>query len=89
VDVESGETLYNLTGHVGTLKQVQWDPINSRALCSKAKKRLTFQAEVLASGGRDGTVRLWDLRMRPAEGDEDEDRKLLIDEESKQYQLWQ
>lgn len=47
VDLRSGASTHSLTGHQGAVLSVSWSPINDH---------------VLASGGSDGTVRLWDVR---------------------------
>lgn len=47
VDLRSGAASHTLTGHLRGVTSVQWCP--------------TFDV-VLASGSRDGTVRLWDIR---------------------------
>ena len=48
VDVRSGSSSHQLVGHTSGITQIQWSPSNP--------------ACVLASGSRDGTVRLWDIR---------------------------
>lgn len=47
VDLRSGSTTHSLPGHSGGVLSVSWSPA---------------QEHVLASGGTDGTVRLWDVR---------------------------
>jgi len=47
VDVKSGAHSHQLTGHDDGISNVQWSPTNPL---------------VLASGSRDGTIRLWDIR---------------------------
>lgn len=47
VDLRSGSSTHSLAGHHGALLSVSWSP--------------TIE-HVLASGGVDGTVRLWDIR---------------------------
>lgn len=47
VDLRSGASTHSLAGHQGAVLSVSWSPINDH---------------VLASGGSDGTVRLWDIR---------------------------
>jgi WD40 repeat protein len=47
VDVRSGASSHELTGHGGGITAVQWSPT---------------MPVVLASGSKDGSVRLWDIR---------------------------
>ncbi|KAI9507689.1 WD40-repeat-containing domain protein, partial [Russula earlei] len=47
-DVATGKTLHRLRGHNSTVKTVVWDP---------------QQASLLSTGGRDGGICVWDLRM--------------------------
>ena len=47
VDLRSGSSTHSLAGHHGALLSVGWSPIIGH---------------ILASGGIDGTVRLWDIR---------------------------
>ncbi|KAL3424022.1 WD repeat domain-containing protein [Phlyctema vagabunda] len=47
VDLRSGASTHSLAGHHGALLAVAWSPT---------------QEHVLASGGIDGTIRLWDIR---------------------------
>jgi DNA excision repair protein ERCC-8 len=47
VDLRTGANTHSLTGHSGAVLSVAWNPA---------------QANILASGGSDGTVRLWDIR---------------------------
>ncbi|KAJ7688476.1 cell division cycle protein cdt2 [Mycena rosella] len=47
-DLETGCTVQTLRGHQGTVKCVSWDPT---------------QPELLSTGGRDGLVCIWDLRV--------------------------
>eukprot|EP00554_Chaetoceros_debilis_P001122 CAMPEP_0194089720 /NCGR_PEP_ID=MMETSP0149-20130528/35872_1 /TAXON_ID=122233 /ORGANISM="Chaetoceros debilis, Strain MM31A-1" /LENGTH=551 /DNA_ID=CAMNT_0038773755 /DNA_START=375 /DNA_END=2028 /DNA_ORIENTATION=- len=48
-DIKSGSMTHQLVGHgVGGISSVQWSPIHDY---------------LLASGSRDGTVKLWDVRM--------------------------
>ena len=47
VDLRSGSCSHQLIGHGGGITVVQWSPTSS---------------VVLASGSRDGTIRLWDIR---------------------------
>lgn len=47
VDLRSGSTTHSLPGHNGGVLSAAWSPL---------------QEQVLASGGIDGTVRLWDIR---------------------------
>lgn len=51
VDLRSGATTHALAGHHGALLSVAWSPVAEH---------------VLASGGIDGTVRLWDIRKSAA-----------------------
>ncbi|KAH0562156.1 hypothetical protein GP486_003142 [Trichoglossum hirsutum] len=53
VDLRSGANTHSLAGHQGAVLSVSWSPRHEH---------------VLASGGTDGTVRLWDVR-RSAAGD--------------------
>ncbi|KAF4619114.1 hypothetical protein D9613_005542 [Agrocybe pediades] len=48
LDVETGATTHVLRGHTSTVKCVSWDSNN---------------ASLLATGGRDGAICLWDLRL--------------------------
>ena len=47
VDLRSGASAHSLAGHHGAVLSVAWSPTNEY---------------ILASGGSDGTVRLWDVR---------------------------
>jgi len=47
VDLRSGSSTHSLAGHNGALLSVSWNPVIEH---------------ILASGGIDGTVRLWDIR---------------------------
>ena len=47
VDLRSGASTHSLAGHSGAVLSVSWSPTD---------------ANILASGGSDGTVRLWDIR---------------------------
>lgn len=47
-DVASGSVTTTLRGHTSTVKAVRWDPTNS---------------SLLATGGKDGSIHLWDLRV--------------------------
>eukprot|EP00980_Cylindrotheca_fusiformis_P010214 scaffold2271_cov130-Cylindrotheca_fusiformis.AAC.9 len=47
VDVRSGASSHQLTGHHGGISSIQWSPT---------------MPVILASGSKDGTVRLWDIR---------------------------
>ncbi|KAG7358515.1 WD40 repeat-containing protein [Nitzschia inconspicua] len=47
VDIRSGASSHQLVGHQGGISCVQWSPTN---------------AHVVASGSRDGCIRLWDVR---------------------------
>lgn len=47
VDLRSGASAHSLAGHQGAVLSVSWSPIDEY---------------ILASGGSDGTVRLWDVR---------------------------
>lgn len=47
VDLRSGDSTHSLPGHHGALLTVSWSPTSE---------------QILASGGVDGTVRLWDIR---------------------------
>ena len=46
-DVATGKTLHILRGHTSTVKTVVWDPQHD---------------SLLSTGGRDGGIRVWDLR---------------------------
>lgn len=48
--VATGVTLSTLRAHTSTVKCIEWDPTN---------------LNLLATGGRDGTIHLWDLRTDP------------------------
>ncbi|KAI9744001.1 MAG: hypothetical protein M1818_002735 [Claussenomyces sp. TS43310] len=48
VDLRTGSSAHSLAGHHGAVLAVSWSPTRDH---------------VLASGGTDGTVRLWDVRM--------------------------
>jgi denticleless len=50
----SSQTLYSLRGHTGTPKTVAWNPSHP---------------DLLASGGRDGCICIWDLRMSGSSDD--------------------
>ena len=47
VDLRSGASTHSLAGHQGAVLSVTWSPL---------------EEYILASGGSDGTVRLWDIR---------------------------
>jgi len=47
-DVPTGKTLHLLRGHTSTVKTMAWDP---------------QQPSLLSTGGRDGSIRVWDLRI--------------------------
>lgn len=47
IDIRSGSSSHILKGHNGKVMTVKWCPTNS---------------QILASGGSDGTVRIWDIR---------------------------
>ncbi|KAF8505540.1 WD40-repeat-containing domain protein [Russula emetica] len=47
-DVPTGKTLHLLRGHTSTVKTVLWDPQHD---------------SLLSTGGRDGGIRVWDLRI--------------------------
>jgi WD40 repeat protein len=47
-DVTTGKTLHILRGHTSTVKTVTWDPQH---------------VSLLSTGGRDGGIRVWDLRI--------------------------
>ena len=47
VDLRSGASAHSLSGHQGAVLSVAWSP---------------HKEHILASGGSDGTVRLWDIR---------------------------
>ena len=47
-DVATGKATHLLRGHTSTVKTVVWDPQN---------------ASLLSTGGRDGGIRVWDLRI--------------------------
>jgi len=47
-DIATGKTTDLLRGHTSTVKTVVWDPQN---------------ASLLSTGGRDGGIRVWDLRI--------------------------
>ncbi|KII95850.1 hypothetical protein PLICRDRAFT_96930 [Plicaturopsis crispa FD-325 SS-3] len=49
----TGRPLALLLGHAGTVKCVEWDPQHADLLCT---------------GGRDGELRIWDLRVAMKEG---------------------
>lgn len=49
----TARTLALLRGHAGTVKCVEWDPQHADLLCT---------------GGRDGELRIWDLRVAMKEG---------------------
>ncbi|THV05489.1 WD40 repeat-like protein [Dendrothele bispora CBS 962.96] len=48
VNVSSKEVLYSLRGHTGTVKCAAWNPQHQ---------------DLLSTGGRDGTICIWDLRV--------------------------
>jgi DNA excision repair protein ERCC-8 len=47
IDVRTGSTVQQIVGHAGAVLSVAWSPKNEH---------------ILASGGTDGTVRIWDIR---------------------------
>ncbi|KAJ7873264.1 WD40-repeat-containing domain protein, partial [Mycena olivaceomarginata] len=47
-DIETCTTVYSLRGHEGTVKCISWDPSHP---------------DLLSTGGRDGLVCIWDLRV--------------------------
>ncbi|KIY69757.1 WD40 repeat-like protein [Cylindrobasidium torrendii FP15055 ss-10] len=47
-DIASGSVTATLRGHTSTVKSVRWDPTNN---------------SLLATGGKDGSIHLWDLRV--------------------------
>ncbi|KAH9050036.1 WD40-repeat-containing domain protein [Lactarius hengduanensis] len=47
-DITTGKTLHVLRGHTSTVKTVMWDPRHD---------------SLLSTGGRDGGIRVWDLRI--------------------------
>jgi len=47
-DVSTGKVLHLLRGHSSTVKTVVWDPLHT---------------SLLSTGGRDGGIRVWDLRI--------------------------
>ncbi|KAI9763883.1 MAG: hypothetical protein M1839_006122 [Geoglossum umbratile] len=51
VDLRTGASTHSLTGHQGAVLSVSWSP---------------KEEYILASGGTDGTVRLWDIRRSAA-----------------------
>ena len=55
-NTSTSSALYHLIGHSHTTKCVTWDPKNN---------------SLLASGGRDGSILLWDLRTRSGGNDGD------------------
>ncbi|KAL8653811.1 MAG: hypothetical protein Q9226_003694, partial [Calogaya cf. arnoldii] len=52
IDMPTQRTVHTLVGHTSSLKQVMFQPNSS---------------DVIATSGRDGSVRLWDLRCRGSE----------------------
>ncbi|KAG7097172.1 hypothetical protein E1B28_004547 [Marasmius oreades] len=48
LDVSSGNSIATLQGHSGSVKCIAWDPQNNM---------------VLSTGGRDGNIKVWDLRL--------------------------
>jgi len=53
---ETGSLLYDLRGHTGTVKCAVWDPNHD---------------DLLSTGGRDGTICIWDLRATKRQAGED------------------
>lgn len=47
-DLETCTTIYSLRGHEGTVKCISWDPSHP---------------DLLSTGGRDGLICIWDLRV--------------------------
>jgi denticleless len=47
-DITTGRGLWTLQGHTSTVKTISWDPSNPN---------------LLSTGGRDGCICLWDLRI--------------------------
>ncbi|KAK7061471.1 WD40 repeat-like protein [Favolaschia claudopus] len=47
-DVETRQTIHSLRGHEGTVKCISWDPTHP---------------DILSTGGRDGLICIWDLRV--------------------------
>jgi len=60
VDVSAREVLHSLRGHTGTVKCAAWNPAHK---------------DLLSTGGRDGTICLWDLRV--GENSRQDDRSIL------------
>lgn len=58
----SSRTLYSLRGHTSTVKCVAWDPANEN---------------LLSTGGRDGSICMWDLRVGEGSASDDEGVEVL------------
>jgi len=73
-DIVTGKTTHALRGHTSTVKTVVWNPQN---------------ASLLSTGGRDGGVRVWDLRVaeRTSHGMTSHAPAIVIDGARKDKQL--